>query len=234
MSLMVDNSKTYLRQMEESEVQKEFWTRLAKLSGYIWRQGQTRPYELKKLQQTGPEQLTVSSDDFSNKTMQQDFIGISVFLKFKSSDEVQYFASGQLTQGDGKEFTVQLAPPYFVTTKRATCRYLTTPTDRITLTVAGHTFASFDISSGGFSTEVRRDQYGGLSKGSAFEQVVLKYNLKNYTIPTVKLVNIIDVIGQPDKVRLAFKFEGLKPQEEDALWVEVNKSIKKLVDLMGQ
>lgn len=231
---MVDNSKTYLRQMEESEVQKEFWPRLAKLTGFIWRQGQTRPYELKKLTQSGAEKLIVSSDDFSNKTMHQDFVGLSVFVKFKSTDDVQYFASGQLISGDGKDFTVQLAPPYFVTTKRATCRYLTTPTDRISLTVAGHTFSCFDISSGGFSTEVRKDQYGGLSKGSSFEQVVLKYNLKNYTIPTVKLVNIIEVIGRPDMARLAFKFEGLKPQEEDALWVEVNKSIKKLVDLMGQ
>lgn len=233
---MVDNSKTYLRQMEESEVQKDFWSRLTKgpLQTYVWRDGQTKPYEMKGVQLVANAAIKLTaSDDFQVKTISSEFPGLRVFLKFKVSEETQYFVSGDF-ELSGKDLVVHLKPPYFVTTKRSTCRYLTTEMDRIALTVAGHSFNCFDISSGGFSTEVKRDQYGGLTKGSAFEQVHLKYQLKNFTIPTVRLVNIMDVLGRPDWVRLAFKFEGMKPQDEDALWVEVNKSIKKAVDLMAQ
>lgn len=235
MALMVDNSKTYLRQMEESEVQKDFWSKITALVPYIWRKGQSRPYELKLIQYNGGTTIVVSADDFSSKTMVADFASIPVFLKFKLNEDNQYFASGHLVTHDlGKTFEVTLQGPYFVTTKRTTCRYLTTDFDRISVKIAGHTFHCFDISSGGFSTEVKRDSYGGLTKGSVFEQVELRYSFKNFVIPTVKLVNIIDVIGRPELVRLAFKFEGLKPKDEDALWFEVNQSIKKVVDLMGQ
>lgn len=238
MALMVDNSKTYLRQMDNSEVSKDLWTKLknGQLTSYIWRKGQTQPYELKSISLIDDATIKiVAADEFHNKIMLGEFPGISVFFKFKHSEEVQYFASGQFEADSGGKYgIVKLAGPYFVSTKRSTCRYLTTDMDRISVTLAGHTFNCFDISSGGFSTEVNRESFGGLTKGSTFEQVVLKYQLKNFTIPNVQLVNLIDVIGQPERVRLAFKFEGLRPKDEDAIWVEVNKSIKKIVDLMGQ
>ena len=236
MSLMVDNSKTYLREMEASEVQKDFWPRVGKLSAFLWRQGQTKPFDLKSVIAVRENTIKIlPTDEYHQKTLIADFPGLNVFMKFKASEELQFFVSGQFALDEnGKDFIIHLQAPFFVTTKRSACRYLTTKMDRISLTVAGHTFSCFDISSGGFSTEVKKDQYGGLTKGSSFEDVDLKYNFKSFKIPTVKLVNIIDVIGHPDKVRLAFKFEQMKPKEEDALWVEVNNSVKKLVDLMGQ
>lgn len=237
MALMVDNSKTYLRQMDKNEVEKDLWPKLksGQLTSSIWRKGQTQPYQLVSVAVTGEATLKVAAEDFYNKILLSEFPGISVFMKFKATEEIQFFASGQFkADGDGKHGIVTLSAPYFVSTKRSTCRYLTTDMDRISLNLAGHTFNCFDISSGGFSTEVKREECGGLTKGSSFEQVNLKYQLKNFIIPTVQLINIIDVIGQPDRVRLAFKFEGMRPQDEDALWVEVNKSIKKIVDLMGQ
>lgn len=236
MTVMLDNSKIYLRPMEGSEVVKEFWPRLQKdqLQAFVWRKGQSVPYQMKEAKHIADETITLEAPDFETKTMKSDFLQEVIFTKFRASDDLQYFAAGNLAWDEGlKRFTLVLKPPFFVTTKRATCRYISAPTDRISMNVAGHLFYCFDISSGGFSTEVQKDQYGGLTKGSVFEQVQLKYNLKSFVIPKVKLVNLIEMPGKGNQVRLAFKFEEVRPQMEDAIWIEVNKSIKKMVDLMG-
>ena len=236
MTLLIDNSKTYLRPMEAAEVVKEFWPRLhqGQLQASLWRKGQTLAYAMKSATHIGDETITLEADDFITKTMRAEFLAEKIFTKFRASDDLQFFASGQLGWDEklGK-FTLVLEMPFYTSTKRASCRYMTTSVDRISMNVAGHLFYCFDVSSGGFSTEVQRDQYGGLVKGSEFEQVVLKYNLKNFTIPLVKLVNLIDIPGRPKEVRLAFKFEDMRPNIEDAIWIEVNKSIKKMVDLKG-
>ena len=80
---------------------------------------------------------------------------------------------------------------------------------------------------------MKSEKYGGMEKGTVFEKAELKYNLKKFIIPKVVLVNVIENKDQPGWVRLAFKFEGLRTSEEDALWVEVNRSVKRLADLLG-
>ena len=99
--------------------------------------------------------------------------------------------------------------------------------------VAGHVFSCYDISSGGFSTLLKSDEAGGLEKGQVFEKAELKYNLKRFTIPKVRLMNVIPM-DKSEWTRYAFKFEGLKVVDEDALWVEVNNSVRTLAALLGQ
>ena len=45
---MNDNSKTFLRQMNDEEIPKEFWAKVQKTKpeGFLWRSGQTEPYSV--------------------------------------------------------------------------------------------------------------------------------------------------------------------------------------------
>ena len=71
-------------------------------------------------------------------------------------------------------------------------------------------------------------------RSTSFEQVELKYNVKRFTIPKVTLVNIIEDKNETSgRVKLAFKFEGLKTALEDSIWVEVNKSVQRLAQLLN-
>ena len=240
MSVLDENSKTFLRQMDIEEVGKDFWVRMKKggVETSIWRRGQTAPYTvgvaMGPTEATSFEALVLEVDKTYLGIFQENMNGIPVFLKFKFNSELQYFTSGHIDwNSEQKKFIVRLGQPFFVTTKRSACRYVSTDVDRIRLSIAGHAFDCYDISSGGFSTLVQTAKYAGMEKGSVFEKAELKYNLKKFIIPKVRLVNIIENKEQPDWIRLAFKFEGMRTSEEDALWVEVNKSVKRLADLLG-
>lgn len=233
MSFLSGNSKTYLKQLEPHEVEAEFWPKLPSVEEtYLWRKGQTTPYTVKPLKREGDE-LHLSVDRSLEKIFKQEYPGLLVMLKFKLDDR-QYFSSGTFGwDAEAEKFVVKMTDQFFVSTKRSACRYLASEFDRIQLTVAGHAFICHDVSSGGFSTVVPRARFEGLQKGLVFEQAILKYSLTSFTIPKVKLVAIIDVPGSPDKMKVAFQFEGMKSQDEDALWVKVNASVKKLADIVG-
>jgi hypothetical protein len=230
MSFMSDNAKTFLKQMDAQEVEQEFLPRLKKgLESFLWRKGQDDPYPV-QAKAAGEGVVEVIVDAGHRTIFRQSYVGQPVFLKFKVDAERQYFTSGVLKL-DGDKFLVPLGAPFFVTTKRSTCRYLATNFDRIEMRVAGHLFQCHDISSGGFSAQVARAKLGGMEKGMLFEQGELKYALKRFTIPKLRLVALLDVPGRPDELKIAFQFEGMKTSDEDALWRAVNASIKKLADM---
>jgi hypothetical protein len=232
MSFLSDNSKTYLKQMEPREVEAEFWSKLSSVEETnLWRKGQSDPYTVKALKRDG-ERLFISVDRALEPIFKQDYQNQLVMLKFKIQDR-QYFSSGTFSWNDGAgKFVVQLGSPFFVSTKRSACRYLASDFDRIQLTVAGHAFPCHDVSSGGYSSIVLKARYEGLEKGVVFEQAQLKYSVTTFSIPRVKLLAILDVPGRPDYMKVAFQFEGMKTKDEDALWVKVNASVKKLADLL--
>ena len=235
-----DNSKTYLRQMDADELGKDLWPRLKKGGDFfIWRQGQIEPYAVKGLyspfEKSGFQQLPIEVDRNYLEIFKQSFRQIPIFLKIKFDAELQYFTSGEIDWNEEQQrFVIQITGAFFVTTKRAACRYVASTTDRIQITMAGHAFSVYDISSGGFSVLVDANKYGSMEKGTAFEQVELKYNVKKFTIPKVVLVNVIQPKTEDSsRVKLAFKFEGLKVALEDSIWVEVNKSVQRLAQLLG-
>lgn len=237
---MNDNSKTFLRQMNDEEIPKEFWAKVQKTKpeGFLWRSGQTEPYSVSILYQPSADNnfkcVVLDVDPTYFEIFKDKFKNLSVFLKFKFSVDAQFFTSGPIEFNVGlNKFVVLLGQPFFVTTKRTTCRYSPTDIDRINVNLAGHSFDCYDISSGGFSALVKKGSVEGMQKGMSFEQVELKYNVKKFQIPKVTLVNIIENKDQPDWIRLAFKFEGLRPSEEDAIWVEVNRSVQRLAELLG-
>ncbi len=234
-----DNSKTFLRQMDPEEVLKDFWSKVKseKVEATLWKKGQTEPYSFTpdyKLSESSQFTTLYGEVDTTYQGIfKESYRGIQIFLKFKFNAELQFFTSGTIDWNDEKKrVTITLGQPFFVTTKRSSCRYVSGSRDRISLTVVGNTFECFDISSGGFSTQLKKDKAGGLDKGLVFEAAELKYNGKKFIIPKVKLVNVIEMKDEPDFVKLAFKFEGLKSSEEDAIWVEVNRSVKQLADLL--
>ncbi len=235
-----DNSKTYLRQMDADELGKDLWPRLKKGGElFIWRQGQVEPYVVKAVygafEKSGFRDLPIEVDRNYRDIFKETFRQIPIFLKFKFEAELQYFTSGEIDWNEEQDkFVIKITGAFFVTTKRAACRYVVSTTDRIQVTMAGHSFSVFDISSGGFSAMVDPNKYGEMEKGTVFEQVELKYNLKKFMIPKVTLVNIIEDKNQSSsRVKLAFKFESLKTSLEDSIWVEVNKSVQRLAQLLG-
>jgi hypothetical protein len=237
---MNDNSKTYLRQMDADELGKDLWPRLKKGGElFIWKQGQVEPYTVKPLyaafEKSGFQALPIEVDRSYQVIFKESFKQTPIFLKFKFGPDIQYFTSGVIDWSEEQDkFVVKITGAYFVTTKRAACRYVVSTTDRIQITMAGHSFSVFDISSGGFSTMVDTNKYGTMEKGTTFEQVELKYNVKKFVIPKVTLVNIIEDKNESSaRVKLAFKFEGLKVALEDSIWVEVNKSVQRLAQLLG-
>ena len=235
-----DNSKTYLRQMDADELGKDLWPRLKKGGElFIWKQGQADPYNVKAVygafEKSGFQALPIEVDRSYQAIFQESFKKTSIFLKFKFSADLQYFTSGVIdwSEEQGK-FVVKITGAYFVSTKRAACRYVVSTTDRIQITMAGHSLSVFDISSGGFSAMVDTKKYGTMEKGATFEQLELKYNVKKFLIPKVVLVNITEDKNESStRVKLAFKFEGLKVALEDSIWVEVNKSVQRLAQLLG-
>jgi len=236
---MIDaNSKTYLRQMETEELARELWPKLKKGGEvFVWKKGQATPYTVKidfaKFEKSDHQVLAFEVDRSFLEVLKGSFHNISLLLKIKFSADTQYFSSGPVKWDEADQrFKVTLGGPFFVTTKRSSCRYVTSSTDRIAVSVMGHSFSTFDISSGGFSTVVPSSKYAAMEKGTSFEEVELKYNHKRFTIPKMTLVNVIPVTGHSDLIRLAFKFEGLKPSVEDSIWVEVNKSVQRLAQLM--
>ncbi len=240
MSIVSDNSKTYLRELEKSELEAQFWNRLKSnpCEGSFWKKDQIDPYtaefNYQLSQNANFTYLYLSIDKTYAGIIKDKYLGLNIYVKLKFSDEHQVFTSGELSWDDAsKLFRILVNGHFFITTKRSTCRYTTTELDRIQMSFAGHVFECFDISSGGFSVLLKRDAFAGLEKGMTFEKGILKYNLKNFEIPKITLVNIIENKEQPDWLRLAFKFEGLKTILEDALWVEVNTSVKRLADLLG-
>lgn len=235
-----DNSKTYLRQMDADELGKDLWPRLKKGSDlFIWRQGQVEPYAVKAVygafEKSGFKDLPIEVDRNYQEIFKENFRKIPIFLKFKFDAELQYFTSGEIDWSEAQsKFVISITGAYFVTTKRAACRYVVSTTDRIQVTMAGHSFTVYDISSGGFSAMVDANKYGSMEKGTIFEQVELKYNVKKFVIPKVVLVNVIESKNEnSERVKLAFKFDGLKTSLEDSIWVEVNKSVQRLAQLLG-
>ncbi len=240
MSVVSENSKTYLRELEKSELDVQFWNRLKSMpcEGSMWKKDQADPYgvefnyELSK--KSDFTHLYLGIDKVYAGIIKEKYLGLNIFVKLKFNEEHQVFTSGALSWDETHHsFRILVQGHFFITTKRSACRYTTTEVDRIQMSFAGHVFECYDISSGGFSTLLKRDAVSGLTKGMTFEKGMLKYNLKHFEIPKVTLVNIIENKDQPDWVRLAFKFEGLKTILEDALWVEVNTSVKRLADLLG-
>jgi len=240
MSVVNENSKTYLRELEKSELEAQLWNRLKNTpcQGSLWKKEQADPYgvefnyELSK--KAGFAYLYLSIDKIYAGIITDSYLGLTVFVKLKFSEENQLFTSGELSWDEAKSsFRLLAQGRFFITTKRSACRYTTTEVDRIQMSFAGHVFQCYDISSGGFSVLLKKDSVTGLSKGMSFEKGMLKYNLKHFEIPKIVLVNVIENKDQPDWVRLAFKFEGLKTMIEDSLWVEVNTSVKRLADLLG-
>ena len=240
MSVVSENSKTYLRELEKSELEAQLWNRLKNTpcQGSLWKKEQADPYgvefnyELSK--KAGFAYLYLSIDKIYAGIITDSYLGLTVFVKLKFSEENQLFTSGELSWDEAKSsFRLLAQGRFFITTKRSACRYTTTEVDRIQMSFAGHVFQCYDISSGGFSVLLKKDSVTGLSKGMSFEKGMLKYNLKHFEIPKIVLVNVIENKDQPDWVRLAFKFEGLKTMIEDSLWVEVNTSVKRLADLLG-
>jgi hypothetical protein len=233
-----DNSKTYLRQMEADEPSKELWPKLKKGGEvYVWKKGQATPYTVKidfaRFEKSNFQELPFEVDKSYLEVLKGSFHNIPLLLKIKITADNQYFSSGEVRWDEADQrFKVNLNGPFFVTTKRSSCRYVTSATDRISVTVMGHVFSAFDISSGGFSTVVSALRYASMEKGTTLEQVELKYNLKKFTIPKITLVNVIPMKGDGALIRLAFKFEGLKVPVEDSIWVEVNKSVQRLAQLM--
>lgn len=235
-----DNSKTFLRQMNDEDIPKEFWPKVKKSrpEGFLWRAGQTEPYSVNIVYQASADNdfkcVVLDVDQTYVEILKENLKNIRVFLKFKFSLEVQFFTSGPIEFNSGlNKFVVLLGQPFFVTTKRTSCRYSPTETDRIKINLAGHIFDCFDISSGGFSTLIKNGSVEGLEKGMTFEHAELKYNVKKFMIPKVTLINVIQNKDQQEWVRLAFKFEGLKTSEEDAIWVEVNRSVLRLAELLS-
>lgn len=240
MSVVSENSKTYLRELEKSELESQFWNRLkaSPCEGSLWKKDQADPYavdfsyELSK--KSGFTYLYMAIDKVYAGIIKDKYLGLNIFVKLKFSEEHQLFTSGELSWDENlQSFRITAQSRFFITTKRSACRYTTTEVDRIHMSFAGHVFECYDISSGGFSVLLKRDSVAGLSKGMTFEKGMLKYNLKHFEIPKITLVNVIENKDQPEWVRLAFKFEGLKTIVEDALWVEVNTSVKRLADLLG-
>lgn len=235
-----DNSKTFLRQMAPEEIPGEFWSKFKKSTPetFLWRSGQSEPYTvttLFKLSENNQFKCVVLDVDPTYfEVFKEKFKGATVFLKFKFSVDAQFFTSGPIEFNDGlNKFVVLLGQPFFVTTKRATCRYSPSDNERINVSFSGHVFDCYDVSSGGFSALVKVGSVSGMEKGMSFEKAELKYNVKRFPIPKVTLVNIIENKDQPDWIKYAFKFEGLRPSEEDAIWVEVNRSVQRLAELLG-
>lgn len=240
MSVVSENSKTYLRELEKTEIESQFWNRLKSTpcEGSLWKKDQADPYQVEfnyeLSNKSGFTHLYLTIDKVYAGIIKDKYLGLVGFVKLKFSEEHQLFTSGELSFDEtNQSFRLQTQGRFFITTKRSACRYTTTEVDRIHMSFAGHVFECYDISSGGFSVLLKRDSVAGLSKGMTFEKGILKYNLKHFEIPKVTLVNVIENKDQPDWVRLAFKFEGLKTVLEDALWVEVNTSVKRLADLLG-
>ena len=240
MSVVSENSKTYLRELEKSELEAQFWNRLksSPCEGSLWKKDQADPYGVEfnyeLSQKSGFTHLYLRIDKIYAGIIKDKYLGLNVFVKLKFSEEHQLFTSGTLSWDEGNNsFRIQVQGHFFITTKRSACRYTTTDVDRIQMSFAGHVFECYDISSGGFSVLIKKVSVAGLSKGMSFEKGMLKYNLKHFEIPKIILVNVIENKDQPDWVRLAFKFEGLKTVLEDALWLEVNTSVKRLADLLG-
>lgn len=240
MSVVSENSKTYLRELEKSELQVQFWNRLknSPCEGSLWKKDQANPYEVEFTyglsQKSGFTYLYLMIDKIYAGIIKEKYLGLNVFVKLKFNEEHQLFTSGTLSwDEEDNSFRIQLQGHFFITTKRSACRYTTTEVDRIQMSFAGHVFECYDISSGGFSVLLKKDSVAGLSKGMTFEKGMLKYNLKHFEIPKITLVNVIENKDQPEWVRLAFKFQGLKTIIEDSLWVEVNTSVKRLADLLG-
>lgn len=204
----------------------------------MWKKDQSDPYSVSfqysASQKANFDYLYFSIDKTFAGIIKDKYLGLVIFVKLKFSEDVQLFTNGELSWDDSlHSFRLSCSGHFFITTKRSTCRYTTTDVDRIQMSFAGHVFECFDISSGGFSVLIKKGSVSGLEKGMVFEKGMLKYNLKNFEIPKITLVNVIENRDQPDWVRLAFKFDGLRPVIEDALWVEVNTSVKRLADLLG-
>ncbi len=233
MALSEDNSKTYLRQMDGAELARDFWPAFGSqgLPAALWRKGQSDPWEVRLFAPSalgGP--LPVEVPAKVHGIFSGDYVGVVVYLKITVAPDKHFFTSGTVESRDGG-LVIVLGSPVFVTTKRSACRYLPSPQERIHLALLGHNLPCFDISSGGFSTQVPRDRIGGFEKGQVYEHVELRYQGKTFAIPKVLVVNVMDVPGRPELVRYAFKFEGLKTRDEEAIWIEVNNSIKRMAHL---
>ncbi len=224
--------------MDAEELVKDLWPRTKKTlpEFSFWRKG-SEPYTATILynqtETTEFKSLIIDVDRSYVEVFKEKFRDVTVMMKFKFSVDVQYFSSGNIDWNPSvNKFVIHLGQPFFVTTKRSSCRYVSSNADRIQLKLAGQTFTCYDISSGGFSTLIKNEEVGGIEKGQVFEKAELKYNLKRFIIPKVRLVNIIPM-DKSEWTRYAFKFEGLKVVEEDALWVEVNNSVRNLAHLVG-
>lgn len=235
---MEDNSRTYLRQLEPSELSLEFWGKLPKgqVETLVWQKGQTQPFTAQtdvKASLGEKGLLAVLTADKRNHALIGDqLLGIPVYLKFKLNADIQYFSSGRIERR-GTGYVVRLDHPFFVTTKRSTCRYIAMDTDRITLKVAGHEFHCYDVSSGGFSSQVPKGRYGGLEKDMVLEDAELNYQFKVFKIPHVRVLSVLEAPNLKGFERIAFKFEGLKTPEEDAIWKHVNDSVKRMAEILG-
>ncbi len=237
---LADNSKTYLKQMSFEEIAVDFWERVKKGApeSFLWEQGQPKPFAIVLLY--GPSQKSefksavFDIDKTYFEVLKDKWAGKQVLLKFKFSSDQQFFTSGTLEYLPTLDkLAVLLGKPFFVSTKRSSCRYSPSKFDRIAVVVGEKKFDCYDISSGGFSTLVKRaDVPPEFVKGAAFDAAELAYNGRKFPIPKAVLVNLIDPKDDPAWIKLAFKFEGLKPEEEDRIWVEVNRSVQKIAELL--
>jgi hypothetical protein len=89
MGVLDENSKTFLRQMDQDEVLKEFWPDVKKgnIESFVWRKGQADPYPMSvdydNSEATKFSQLVIEVEKKLQALFQENFNNITVFLKFK-------------------------------------------------------------------------------------------------------------------------------------------------------
>jgi hypothetical protein len=166
-----------------------------------------------------------------SKFFNSKLVGKSVFLKI-GSGKFQFFSTGHFSQKPGtKEYLFTFTSPLFKTQQRSNYRLMRNPYVKIQFRVSEKLlFEALDISAGGTSFLVPKDDEILYAKGTEFTNCRLGLNQYKFDIPKARVMGQWPLDIQPfddvDMIKIGIGFIDLSKAVEEELFKIINSEAR--------
>lgn len=160
--------------------------------------------------------------------------GQSVCFKI-SLEKYHYFSTGKLIT-DGKFYRLSGISTIYIGQQRSNFRLDASKHVIVNLRLRGILYSCNDISAGGTSFDIPKDQASAFTKGKVFKDLSLQLCQQTYFIPEAEVAGLWPSDKNPGELKVGLAFQNLPKKQEEDLFLQVNSEARgeEIRKMLGQ
>ncbi|AUN97921.1 hypothetical protein DOM21_11665 [Bacteriovorax stolpii] len=153
--------------------------------------------------------------------------GKQVLVKIPIEDKINYFTGGRLKfHPEDLTYSLEIQQDIYKSQARGNFRLAASDVIPIQFKIDDQVFDALDISVSGTSFTIEQAEVERFAKGKVFTDCTLRFDRKNYHIPTVQIavhIPLADEAGKPSgRFKVGISFKGLPRKTEDELYIKIS------------